>query len=196
MARSAVARKLVALGGDPAYREGVITDNGNVILDVFNLNILNPIELEQTINNIPGVVTNAIPEIEMVRHARAKRLKLVVSAKGVRLTIPPYATQQQINVFVQQHRPWIAETWAKLQYSLQHKSQAQTLPDTLQFSYLDKLFKVHYQDLDKHLFVLHPEPDNTLYIHEKYAEYALTQFTIKMAKQVLSKHTDNTLGKL
>lgn len=60
MARSAVARKLVALGGDPAYREGVVTDNGNVILDVFNLNIINPLELERTINNIPGVVTNGI----------------------------------------------------------------------------------------------------------------------------------------
>ncbi len=60
MARSAVARKIVALGGDPIYREGVVTDNGNVILDVFNLNILNAIELEKTINNIPGVVTNGI----------------------------------------------------------------------------------------------------------------------------------------
>ena len=45
MARSAVARKLVSLGGDPVYREGVVTDNGNVILDVYNLNILNAIEL-------------------------------------------------------------------------------------------------------------------------------------------------------
>ena len=52
MARSAVARKLVSLG-DPVYREGVVTDNGNVILDVFNLNILNAIDLEKTINNIP-----------------------------------------------------------------------------------------------------------------------------------------------
>ncbi|WP_019384522.1 ribose-5-phosphate isomerase RpiA [Acinetobacter venetianus] len=60
MARSAVARKIVSLGGDPVYREGVVTDNGNVILDVFNLNILNAIELEKTINNIPGVVTNGI----------------------------------------------------------------------------------------------------------------------------------------
>ncbi len=60
MARSAVARKIVALGGDPVYREGVVTDNGNVILDVYNLNILNPIELEKTLNNIPGVVTNGI----------------------------------------------------------------------------------------------------------------------------------------
>lgn len=60
MARSAVARKIVALGGDPVYREGVVTDNGNVILDVFNLNILNAIEIEQALNNIPGVVTNGI----------------------------------------------------------------------------------------------------------------------------------------
>ncbi|MCO8042795.1 ribose-5-phosphate isomerase RpiA [Acinetobacter bohemicus] len=60
MARSAVARKLVALGGDPAYREGVVTDNGNVILDVYNLNILNALELERSINDIPGVVCNGI----------------------------------------------------------------------------------------------------------------------------------------
>ena len=60
MARSAVARKIVALGGDPAYRECVITDNGNVILDIYNLNILNALELEKTLNDIPGVVTNGI----------------------------------------------------------------------------------------------------------------------------------------
>lgn len=60
MARSAVARKLVTLGGDPVYREGVVTDNGNVILDVHNLNILNALELEKTINDIPGVVCNGI----------------------------------------------------------------------------------------------------------------------------------------
>ena len=66
MARSAVARKIVALGGDPAYREGVVTDNGNVILDVYNLNILNALELEKTINDIPGVVCNGIFAINKV----------------------------------------------------------------------------------------------------------------------------------
>ncbi|WP_010114539.1 ribose-5-phosphate isomerase RpiA [Acinetobacter sp. P8-3-8] len=64
MARSAVARKIVSLGGDPAYREGVVTDNGNVILDVFNLNILNALELEKTLNDIPGVVCNGIFAIQ------------------------------------------------------------------------------------------------------------------------------------
>lgn len=57
MARSLVARKLVALGGQPEWREGFVTDNGNVILDVHNLDIVDPVAREQDINNIPGVVT-------------------------------------------------------------------------------------------------------------------------------------------
>lgn len=60
MARSYVARRLVELGGDPVYREGVVTDNGNVILDVHNLSIIDPKALESQINQIPGVVTNGI----------------------------------------------------------------------------------------------------------------------------------------
>ena len=60
MARSYVARKIVALGGQPEYREGFVTDNGNIILDVHNLDITNPIELETTLNNIVGIVTNGL----------------------------------------------------------------------------------------------------------------------------------------
>mgnify|MGYP005992195479 CR=1 FL=1 len=60
MARSYVARELVKLGGDPAYRQGVTTDNGNVILDVYNLEILDPKALETQINAIVGVVTNGL----------------------------------------------------------------------------------------------------------------------------------------
>ena len=60
MARSYVAREIVKLGGDPAYRQGVVTDNGNVILDVHNLTILNPVELEKQLNAIVGVVTNGL----------------------------------------------------------------------------------------------------------------------------------------
>ncbi|AUP76316.1 ribose 5-phosphate isomerase A [Enterobacter sp. EA-1] len=57
MARSVVARELVKLGGRPEYRQNVVTDNGNVILDVYGLEIIDPIALENSINGIPGVVT-------------------------------------------------------------------------------------------------------------------------------------------
>lgn len=60
MARSTVARELVKMGGDPAYREGFVTDSGNIILDVYNLEIMEPIAMEEKINHIPGVVTNGL----------------------------------------------------------------------------------------------------------------------------------------
>ncbi|MCX7545973.1 ribose-5-phosphate isomerase RpiA [Marinicella gelatinilytica] len=60
MARSLVARKLVALGGQPVFRQGFVTDNGNEIIDVKNLTITDPISLEQQINAISGVVSNGL----------------------------------------------------------------------------------------------------------------------------------------
>lgn len=60
MARSFVARELVKLGGDPVYREGFVTDNGNIILDVHNMDLSAPISVEQRINQITGVVTNGL----------------------------------------------------------------------------------------------------------------------------------------
>ncbi|MGS0680914.1 ribose-5-phosphate isomerase RpiA [Shewanella sp. 125m-7] len=60
MARSYVARQIVKLGGDPVYREGCVTDNGNIILDVYNMKIMKPEELEQQIDGIVGVVTNGL----------------------------------------------------------------------------------------------------------------------------------------
>ena len=60
MARSLVARQLVQLGGDPEYREGFVTDNGNIILDLFNLTINEPMDMEERINRITGVVENGI----------------------------------------------------------------------------------------------------------------------------------------
>lgn len=60
MARSYVAREIVKLGGDPVYRQNVVTDNGNVILDVHNLTILDPRQLEEQLNSIVGVVTNGL----------------------------------------------------------------------------------------------------------------------------------------
>jgi ribose 5-phosphate isomerase A len=60
MARSYVARQLVALGGQPELRQGYRTDNGNVILDVHNLDLVDPVAVEQRINNLAGVVANGL----------------------------------------------------------------------------------------------------------------------------------------
>jgi len=60
MARAYVARQMVKLGGQPKLREGFATDNGNIVLDVWGLSILNPVELETAVNNIAGVVTNGL----------------------------------------------------------------------------------------------------------------------------------------
>lgn len=60
MARSHVGREIVKLGGDPVYRDGVKTDNGNIIIDVHNMSIDNPIDLETKLNQIVGVVTNGL----------------------------------------------------------------------------------------------------------------------------------------
>ena len=60
MARAYVARQMVKLGGQPKLREGFVTDNGNIVLDLWGLSILNPVELETAINNVTGVVTNGL----------------------------------------------------------------------------------------------------------------------------------------
>lgn len=83
MARSFVARELVKLGGMPELRQGVTTDNGNLILDVRGLTIMKPMELEGEINQIPGVVTNGI----FAR--RPADVLLLAGASGVRTLTRP-----------------------------------------------------------------------------------------------------------
>ncbi len=82
MARALVARELVKLGGTPRLREGFVTDNGNVILDVHDLAIANPAELETRINQIPGVVTNGL----FAR--RGADVLLLATARGVETLTP------------------------------------------------------------------------------------------------------------
>ena len=60
MARSYVARQVVKLGGNPIWRDGFVTDNGNIVLDVYNLNLTDPAAVEAELNQITGVVTNGI----------------------------------------------------------------------------------------------------------------------------------------
>lgn len=78
MARAYVARQLVKLGGLPEYRQNVLTDNGNIILDVHNLQILEPIALENTINALPGVVTVGLFA------SRGADVALIGTASGVK----------------------------------------------------------------------------------------------------------------
>jgi ribose 5-phosphate isomerase A len=77
MARSLVARKLVGLGGQPEWREGFTTDNGNWILDVHNLDLVDPVAMERSINDLPGVVTCGLFAI------RPADLVLVAGPSGV-----------------------------------------------------------------------------------------------------------------
>ena len=78
MARSHVARQIVKLGGQPALREGFTTDNGNIIIDVRNLQIMDAAKLEAELNNIPGVVTNGIFAL------RPADVLILGTAEGVR----------------------------------------------------------------------------------------------------------------
>jgi ribose 5-phosphate isomerase A len=77
LARSLVARKLVAMGGQPVWREGFVTDNGNWILDVHNMDLVDPVGVESTINNLTGVVTCGLFA------ARAADLVLSATESGI-----------------------------------------------------------------------------------------------------------------
>ncbi len=77
-ARGLAARALVALGGTPTYRDGVVTDNGNIILDVRGFHLTNPLEMEQRINNIVGVVCSGIFA------AQAADVVIVAGPQGIR----------------------------------------------------------------------------------------------------------------
>lgn len=78
MARSFVARQIVAMGGQPELRQDLVTDNGNVILDVHNMDLVDPVAVEKQLNNLPGVVTNGLWAI------RPADVVLMATSGGVR----------------------------------------------------------------------------------------------------------------
>ena len=78
MARSFVARQLVVMGGQPELREGFVTDNGNVILDVHNMDLVDPVRIEKKLNDLPGVVTNGLWAL------RPADVVLMATTSGVR----------------------------------------------------------------------------------------------------------------
>lgn len=78
LARSLVARKMVGLGGQPVWREGYTTDNGNCILDIHNLDLIDPVSMEKTINNLAGVVSCGLFAL------RPADLVLIATETGIR----------------------------------------------------------------------------------------------------------------
>lgn len=81
MAQALVAREMVKLGGNPVLRTGFTTDNGNIIIDVHGLEITNPVEMENRLNQIPGVVTNGLFAI------RPADVLILAGANGVRTLV-------------------------------------------------------------------------------------------------------------
>jgi ribose 5-phosphate isomerase A len=78
MARSFVARQLVAMGGQPELRQDFITDNGNAILDVHNMDLIDPVTVEKQLNNLPGVVTCGLWAL------RPAEIVLMATASGIK----------------------------------------------------------------------------------------------------------------
>lgn len=78
MARSFVAREVVKLGADPVYRQGVLTDNGGILLDVYHLNLEDPLWTETTLNRLPGVLENGVFAQRRADHV------LIAGEKGVK----------------------------------------------------------------------------------------------------------------
>nr|WP_298894037.1 SprT family zinc-dependent metalloprotease [uncultured Acinetobacter sp.] len=127
-----------------------------------------------------------LPEIHMVRHARAKRLKLTVSAQSIRLTVPPHATKRQVQDFLLQSQVWLEQTWLKQQLLTSQKAEQSTqieLPTTLNLNFFPKTIRVEYQSMSRAF--KWSESELLLIINTERAEQALTQFVFQFAKQVL-----------
>ena len=95
--RSLVSRRIIALGGVPQYREGFITDQGNQIIDIMNLNIIEPEAIEALLNNIPGVVDNGIfafnkPQVVLVADWDYYKSSSILDINSIEsgLTLDPY----------------------------------------------------------------------------------------------------------
>lgn len=123
-----------------------------------------------------------LPEVCIVKHARAKRLRLAVSVQGIRLTVPPQTSKKQIEVFLAQSQAWLENTWQKQQRRIVQAKQ-QAFPEQLQLSYVSQPIILQRQEQDK-LFVFDKQQQR-LFLNQSYPEYALTQFVLQQAQQIL-----------
>lgn len=125
-----------------------------------------------------------LPEIQITRHLRATRLRLKVDATQIRLTVPQFCTQRQIQQFLNQSEAWLLETWQKQQTNIQRIDR--TLPDHLHLFNLDQPIQIIYQT-QKKSFVWQPEYLKVLISDRQPTQY-LKAFIIAYAKTALTEY--------
>ena len=124
---------------------------------------------------------NNLPEIKIVRHARAKNLRLRVEPTQIRLTAPVLCSKRQIQNFIDQSEQWLIQTWQKQQEKIIQIDK--TLPNELQLFNLDQPLPIIYQS-QKHCFIFDDE-NLQLFISDRQSEQYLKAFVINYAKEHL-----------
>lgn len=127
--------------------------------------------------------TNPLPEIKMVRHAQAKKMRLRVEPSGIRLTVPMYATNRQIQQFLYQSEQWLIETWKKYQPAFDQETD---IPEQLFLFYHTEPFQVIQQQQRK--MVRFDWQRHILFIRDTSVEKALQTAVVDYAKQYLSQY--------
>ncbi len=117
-----------------------------------------------------------LPEIKIVRHARATRLRLRVDQANVRLTVPLRCSQKQIQHFLQQSEQWLREIWQQQK----QQQQAHILPDALKLFNLEQPIQIRYQS-QKNAWIWNPEQLH-LEISDRQPEQYLKNFVLSYAK--------------
>ena len=125
-----------------------------------------------------------LPEIKIIRHVRATRLRLRVESAQIRLTAPLLCSQQQIQNFIDQSTPWLVTTWQQQQQKLAIQIQDRVLPTALKLFNLEQSLLVSYQ-AQKQNFIFDHE-NLHLYVSDRRPEVYLKAFVISYAKQHLA----------
>ena len=129
---------------------------------------------------------NDLPEIKIVRHASAKHLRLRVEPNAIRLTVPPFCSNKQIQAFIQQSTTWLLETWRKQQQKI--TAQPDLLPTELKLFNLEQPITIQQQS-QKKAFIYDVE-HYTLTLSDQVAEAALKNFCMAYAKQQLPHYLE------
>ena len=133
-----------------------------------------------------------LPEVKIVRHARATRLRLRIEPTQIRLTVPTFCNKRQIQNFMAQSEQWMIETWQKQQQTLQLTDKI--LPTELNLFNLQQPLKVEYQT-QKHSF-LYDDKNSTLYISDRQPEQYLKAFVKVYAKHFLPLYLQNVSNEI